>query len=154
VAAAALAGGEAVAQPDADGRATSGRASGHFDVSLTPQPQASGVPNGRMTIGKTFRGALAGTSTGEMLTSSDAKNGSGAYVAVERFTGRLDGRSGSFYLVHRGIMDGGRPDLSITVVPGSGTGELAGISGTLQLDLASKDHAFTLEYSLAPGGGE
>ena len=74
-------------------------------------------------------------------------------MAVERFTGRLGERSGSFYLVHRGIMDGGRPDLSITVVPGSGTGELTGITATLHLDLASKQHAFRFDYRL-PGPPE
>lgn len=130
-----------------------GQVSGRFDVSLAPQTQADDVPNGRMTLRKTFHGELAGTSVGEMLTSSDAKDGSGAYVALERFSGQLGGRSGSFYLVHRGIMDRGRADLSIIVVPGSGTGALEGLTGTLRLDLASKDHAFIFDYSLASEAG-
>jgi hypothetical protein len=125
-----------------------GRLTGRFEVTLVPETQAAVVPNGRMRMRKVFHGELAGTSSGEMLTSSDARSGSGAYVAVERFDGRLAGRTGSFYLVHRAIMNAGRADLSITVVPGSGTGELEGLSGTLNLDLKSKQHDFTFDYRL------
>lgn len=143
--AAAAAASEAMAET---AQPASRTAKGRFDVTLVPQPPAEDVPNGRMTLRKTFHGDLAGTSSGEMLTSSDARDGSGAYVAVERFTGQLAGREGSFYLVHRGIMDQGRADLSIAVVPGSGTGELQGLTGTLELDLASKQHDFVFTYTL------
>jgi len=126
----------------------SGRAEGSFEVHLAPQEQSEGAPNGRMAIRKTFEGDLTGTSSGEMLTSSDAANGSGAYVAIERVTGRLSGRSGSFYLVHRGIMERGRRELSITVVPESGTAELAGIRGTMTLDLSEGLHRYSFDYQL------
>lgn len=128
------------------------RVSGHFDVELRPEAQAPDVPNGRMTFRKTFHGGLQGRSVGEMLSNSDGKSPSGAYVALERFTGQLGDRSGSFYLIHRGIMDGARTQLEIAVVPGSGTGQLTGIEGVFTLDMSSKNHAFTFDYGFATPG--
>ena len=125
------------------------RATGHFDVRLTPAPTppvARGL--GRMTLDKDFHGDLSGSSRGEMLTAMGETKGSGAYVAVERVTGTLGGRSGSFALSHSGVMQGGTQQLSINVVPDSGTGELAGICGRLELRIEGGKHEYVLEYEL------
>ncbi|HEU4563765.1 MAG TPA: DUF3224 domain-containing protein [Gemmatimonadaceae bacterium] len=131
------------------------RASGTFEVKLTPQPladagaaSAPGGALGRMAIDKSFRGDLAGTSKGEMLTATTQVKGSAGYVAIERVTGTLHGRSGTFVLQHDGIMDRGAPRLIISVVPDSGTGELAGIAGTMTIDVADGRHSYVLEYTL------
>jgi len=122
---------------------------GTFEVQIIPVPPAPDAPadaHGRMQLSKTFQGGLEGRGLGEMLalrTGSD-----GAYVAMERVTGTLDGRRGAFSLVHRGIMDAGAQELLITIVPGSGEGELAGISGVFHLTIADGEHRYDLEYSL------
>jgi hypothetical protein len=125
-------------------------ARGTFDVTITPVPPAPDtapdVP-GRMTLSKVFHGDLTGTGTGEMLATM-APEASGAYVAMERVTGSIDGHAGSFALVHRGLMDKGAQDLTITIVPGSGTGELAGIAGVFHLTIAGGEHRYDLAYSL------
>src|SRR6202167_6102221 len=102
-----------------------GHASGAFDVKLTPQAAEAGDAGlGRMTIDKQFHGDLEGTSKGFMLSSAAAVvKGSGGYVAMERVTGTLKGRTGSFVLQHSGTMNRGAPQLSVTVVPDSGTGQ-------------------------------
>lgn len=127
-------------------------AKGSFDVALSPDGTADsgeGSDLGRMTIAKTFHGDLEGTSRGSMLTaSSKGTPGSAAYVAVERFEGTLAGRKGSFALVHRGVMSGAGRELQITVVPDSGSGQLAGISGTMTLDLSGGAHRYDLTYAL------
>lgn len=134
-----------------DGKMTTTLAKGEFDVKITPQPadelKAGGM--GRMSIDKILHGDLEGTSKGEMLTamSFDVKD-SGVYVAVERFTGTVQGRKGSFALHHTGIMDRGQQNLSVTVVPDSGTGELAGITGAMTIIIDGKKHFYELEYSL------
>src|SRR5215216_7138250 len=103
------------------------RASGTFEVKLTPQ--ATDAPAlGRMSIDKQFHGDLEGTSKGEMLAMGTAVEGSAGYVAIERVTGTLHGRSGTFALQHSGTMTRGEPHLTITVVPDSGTGQLAGLA--------------------------
>ena len=101
-----------------------------------------------MTFTKTFHGALAGTSEGEMLTAGAPAAGSAGYVALERFTGTLDGRRGSFVMQHSGTMDGGKQALAIAISPGSGSGELAGIAGTATIDIRDKQHYYTLRYEL------
>lgn len=134
------------------GRPVNQVARGEFDVKLTPQAgDATADPSlGRMSISKQFRGDLEGAGQGQMLTGMTAVEGSAVYVAVERVTGTLHGRRGSFVLVHRGVMTRGQPDLSVIVAPDSGTGDLAGISGHMTIDIASGKHAYTLEYSLPP----
>lgn len=126
------------------------QASGTFNVSITPVPPAedaaSDIP-GRMTLAKTFHGGLTGTGEGEMLGAM-APDQSGAYVAMERVRGALDGRNGTFMLVHRGIMDRGARELLITVVPGSGTGELEGLTGIFHLTIEGGEHRYVLDYTL------
>ncbi len=135
-----------------DGKMTATRAKGEFDVKLVPQPSddtSEGSQLGRMTIDKVFRGDLDGTSKGEMLTAmAPAIKDSGVYVAVERITGTLKGRTGTFALHHTGIMDRGQQNLSVTIVPDSGTGELAGIAGTMKIIIDGKRHFYELEYSI------
>jgi hypothetical protein len=114
-------------------------ASGTFEVKLTPQRDEGGADAGlgRMSIDKQFHGDLEGTSKGFMLSSAaTVVKGSGGYVAMERVTGTLKGRAGSFVLQHSGTMTRGAPQLSVTVVPDSGTGQLEGITGTLTIKIA------------------
>jgi hypothetical protein len=124
---------------------------GSFDVKLFPQGEQSateGVKLGRMTIEKQFHNDLVASSQGEMLSAVTEIKGSASYVAIERVTGSLQGRSGSFVLQHHGLMDRGAQQLTITVVPDSGTGELVGLSGTLQIKIANGKHLYEFEYSL------
>ena len=128
------------------------RATGTFDVKLAPQAAddyADSSALGRMTIDKQFHGDLEATSKGQMLTGMSALvKGSGAYVAIERVTGKLAGRSGTFILYHVGTMDHGAPSLSVTVVPDSGTGELTGLTGKMEIIVASGKHSYNFDYSL------
>jgi hypothetical protein len=125
-------------------------ATGTFDVSITPVAPAEGaapdIP-GRMALAKTFHGGLSGTGEGEMLGLMGPEQ-SGAYAALERVRGTLDGQTGTFALIHRGIMDKGAQELLITVVPGSGTGELTGLTGVFHLSITGGEHRYDLEYSL------
>jgi hypothetical protein len=124
---------------------------GAFSVQLAPQGEADaadGVTMGRMSIAKQFDGDLAGTSRGEMLTAMTPVEGSAGYVAVERFTGTLGERSGSFVLQHSGVMTRGAQQLLITVVPDSGTGQLAGIAGVFKLQISNGSHFYEFDYSL------
>ena len=126
-------------------------ASGTFDVKLAPQPAAPGIEAaalGRMTIDKCFHGDLQGSSLGEMLSAGSAVAGSAGYVAIERVTGTLHGREGSFALMHFGVMDRGTPSLRVTVVPDSGTGELAGLKGELAIRIEQGRHGYTFDYTL------
>jgi hypothetical protein len=120
-------------------------AGGRFDVKLTPVDTGDDQL-GMMTIAKTFEGDLVATSVGRMLTAMTAVRGSAGYVAVERVTGVLAGKQGSFTLQHTGTMDAGKPSLEITVVPDSGTGELTGLRGTMGIDIRDGDHFYTFEY--------
>jgi hypothetical protein len=126
-------------------------AKGAFNVEMKPQTEpssADGVSLGRMSLDKRFEGDLVATGVGEMLTALTPNQGSAGYVAIERVTGTLRGRSGSFVFQHSGTMDQGTQRLSITVVPGSGTGELAGISGSFKINFAEGRHLYEFEYSL------
>ena len=130
------------------------RAQGSFEVRLDPLPtddRAAGSTLGRMAIDKEFHGDLEATSSGEMLSAGTAVEGSARYVAIERVSGRLHGRNGSFILQHHGIMARGVPRLSITVVPDSGTGELVGLTGTMAIVIADGQHAYAFEYTLDDG---
>jgi uncharacterized protein (TIGR02246 family) len=126
-------------------------AKGTFDAKMTPQPAydtTDGVSLGRIAVAKTFQGPLEGTSTVEMLTGMSPVKGSGAYVAIERFTGKLDGRAGSFVMSHVGTMTRGEAQLTVLIVPDTGTGELAGIAGTLKIDIVEGKHFYTVDYTL------
>lgn len=128
------------------------QASGTFEVKLAPQPAAPGLEAaklGRQTIDKRFSGDLDGTSLGEMLSAGSPAQGSAGYVAIERITGTLHGKRGSFVLQHSGTMNRGAPSLTINVVPDSGTDELTGISGSLQIRIEQGQHFYSFDYSIA-----
>ncbi len=126
-------------------------ARGTFDVDLKPLPAeevTGGEAVGRMSIGKSFHGDLEGTSKGQMLAVQTGVEGSAGYVAMEIVTGTLAGRSGTFALQHTGTMTRGAPHLAVTVVPDSGTGELAGLAGNLSIDIKDGKHFYDFEYTL------
>jgi len=122
-------------------------ASGSFDVRLTAQQTADPVV-GRMTIDKQYHGDLEAAANGEMLTAMTEVKGSAGYVAIEHVTGRLNGRTGSFMLQHSGTMNRGTPQLSVSVVPDSGAGELAGLTGKMDIIIDAGKHSYKFEYSL------
>src|SRR5579863_9890730 len=126
-------------------------ASGLFEVKITPQSPDGTFEDatmGRMTIDKQFHGDLEATSKGQMLTAMTDIKGSAGYVAVERVTGTLHGRSGSFVLQHSATMTRGVPQLSITVVPDSGTGQLVGLTGKMDIIINAGKHSYDFEYTL------
>jgi hypothetical protein len=126
-------------------------ARGSFTVEVKPQAEPTsveGVSLGRLSLDKRFEGDLAATGKGEMLTALTPIKGSAGYVAIERVTGTLHGRGGSFVFQHTGIMDRGAQQLSITVVPGSGTDALVGLAGTFKLSMVEGRHLYEFEYSL------
>lgn len=126
-------------------------ARGTFDVNLSPQPAAPGTEAaqlGRLAIDKRFHGDLEATSLGEMLSAGTGVAGSAGYVAIERVSGSLHGRQGSFVLMHYGLMERGAPSLRVSVVPDSGTGELAGIKGELTIQIEQGRHDYGFEYEL------
>ena len=128
------------------------RAKGTFDVKLAPLPAydtTDGTTLGRMSVDKQYHGDLEGTAKGEMLSAMTSVKDSAVYVAVERFTGTLSGRRGSFVLHHTGIMNRGAQKLTVTVVPDSGTDQLTGISGTLNIINSEGKHLYEFDYSLA-----
>lgn len=126
------------------------RVSGSFDVTLTPQTtdESSGITLGRTAIDKQFHGPLEGTSKGEMLTALTSVKGSAGYVAIERVTGTLGGRTGTFVLQHDATMTRGAPQLAIVVVPDSGTGELEGLTGTMGIRIEGGKHFYDFEYTI------
>lgn len=125
---------------------------GKFTVKLTPvESTMEGRDNialGRMTIDKEFEGDLAGKSWGEMLSAMTTVKGSAGYVAIEQFNGSLRGKNGSFVLQHYGVMDKGSDRLVLEVVPDSGGGELAGISGSMVIRIEEGAHFYDFDYSL------
>ena len=127
-------------------------ATGPFNVKVIPQkpdnPQAEAAALGRMSLDKQFRGDLDGVSQGEMLSILDKEKGSGGYVALERVTGSLHGREGTFVLQHSASMSRGEPDLKIVVVPDSATGELTGLAGTMDIRIEAGQHYYDFSYSL------
>ena len=125
-------------------------AMGTFDVQLVPEPSDEYV--GRLAISKKFKGDLEAASSGQMLSTSTEVQGSAGYVAMERVSGTLGGRHGTFVLMHSGIMRRGSQHLAITVVPDSGTGELVGLSGSLAITIADGRHSYDFEYTLGAGG--
>lgn len=127
-------------------------ASGTFEVKMSPQPadkdEQEGGAVGRMLLDKQFHGDLEATSRGQMLAVRTAVEGSAGYVALEEVTGTLRGRSGTFVLQHSGLMTRGVPELSITVVPDSGTGQLEGLAGKMNINVAGGAHSYEFEYTL------
>jgi hypothetical protein len=130
---------------------TMSEARGTFDVKVVPQApdDAAGGPFGRLFLDKHFHGELEGTSKGQMLASGTGKDGSGAYVALEWVTGTLNGRHGSFVLQHTGTMTKNVPTLNVTVVPDSGTGDLAGLAGAMTIVIADDKHSYIFAYTFA-----
>ena len=128
------------------------RAAGTFEVKLAPETLADAQADpllGRMSIDKQFMGDLTGTSKGEMLAARTATDGSAGYVAIERVTGTLAGKKGSFVLQHSGTMTRGQQHLEISVVPDSGTGELLGLTGTMTIRIEGGKHFYELTYNIA-----
>ena len=129
-------------------------ASGTFNVKLTPQapdddkPESAAV--GRLVLDKQFHGDLEATSKGQMLAVRTAVDGSAGYVAMEQVTGTLHGRTGAFALQHSGTMTRGTPKLTVSVVPDSGTGELEGLAGEMDIIVAGGKHSYELRYHLPP----
>lgn len=129
-------------------------ATGTFEVRITPEAQGEapegGLPTGRLAIAKTFGGAMTGTATGTMLSAGEPKPGSAAaYVAVDQFSGTVDGRKGGFLLLHRGTMDGaGHSQLDVIIAPGTGTAALVGIAGTFSIKVEGGVHHYDLAYTL------
>ena len=127
-------------------------ATGTFEVKITPEAQAEpapgGIATGRMGLKKTFSGGMSGTAVGTMLTAG-APGGAMTYVAIDQFEGTVNGRKGGFILAHRGTMTkAGGGDLSIAISPDSGTGALAGIDGTLSIEISGGVHRYDLAYTL------
>jgi hypothetical protein len=126
-------------------------AEGTFEVTLTPHAADGAMMPARMTIAKRFHGDLEGTSQGQMLAAGTAVEGSAGYVAMEQVTAVLGGRRGSFVLQHSGTMTRGAPQLTITVVPDSGTEGLAGLEGRMAIVIERGKHSYRFDYSLPPG---
>ncbi len=126
-------------------------ARGEFVVRLLPlafEGQAEASKIGRMSIDKTITGDLVATTQGQMLSALTDVKGSAGYVAIERVEGALKGRKGSFVLQHTGTMTRGSPSLSVTVVPDSGTDELAGLAGQFNILIAAGKHSYEFNYTL------
>jgi hypothetical protein len=126
-------------------------ATGTFEVKTEPQPpedKAGGAAIGRLLLDKHFHGDLEATSKGTMLAAGTAVKGSAGYVAIEVVTGTLHGHTGTFVLQHTGTMTRGTPQLTITVVPDSGTGQLLGLTGKMTINIADGKHSYNFEYTL------
>jgi len=137
--------------PSQKGTAMPAHATGTFEVKLTPQAPDGKFEDatlGRMTIDKQIHGDLEATSKGTMLTAGTDVKGSAGYVAIERVTGSVHGRAGTFVLQHTGTMNRGAYQLSITVVPDSGTGQLLGLTGEFNITIAGGKHSYDFEYTL------
>jgi hypothetical protein len=129
-------------------------ARGTFEITLEPHPPyhtGEGVSVGRITIDKQFQGDLQASSVVEMLSVGTSVQGSAGYVAVERVTGTLHGRAGGFVLQHSGKMARGKAELGVTVVPDSGSGALAGIAGTMTIEITGGQHFYRFDYTLDAG---
>jgi hypothetical protein len=132
------------------------RATGSFDVKIVPQTspeESSDKALGRMSIDKQFHGDLDATSRGQMLTAMTEVNGAALYVAIEKVSGSLENRTGTFVLYHNGIATREGQQLTVTVAPGSGTGGLKGITGSMSINIIEKKHYYEFDYSL-PGVSE
>lgn len=126
-------------------------ATGAFEVQVVPAEEedaASGLGLGRYTLTKTFSGGMTGVGQGQMLTGGNEDTRMGVYVALERFVGQIDGRDGALLFAHKGVMDPNGQTLTIGIVPGSGTGDLAGIAGEFNLTIENGVHRYDLAYTL------
>jgi hypothetical protein len=134
----------------AQGEIMTQHAAGTIDVKVIPQPpdDSAGGPFSRLFLDKQFHGQLDGASKGTMLGTMSGAEGSGGYVALEQFSGTLDGKRGSFVLQHNGSMVKNIPTMIVAVVPGSGTGELTGIAGTMRITIGGGIHSYQLDYTL------
>ena len=143
---------EKVARPGKKKAVMTMHASGTFEVKVNVQKadnkEAESAKLGRMSLDKQFHGELEATSAGEMLSVGTEVKGSAGYVAIERVNGTLHGRAGTFALQHSGTMTRGEPQLSVTVVPDSGTGELVGIAGKMTINIVDRKHFYEFEYTL------
>lgn len=127
-------------------------ASGTFEVKVIPQAAdetAGDAAISRYLLDKQFHGDLEATSKGQMLAAGLPADGSGGYVAMEKVSGALNGRKGSFALQHNGTMKGGAAEMNVIVVPGSGTDQLAGLEGKMTIIIADGKHSYEFEYALA-----
>jgi hypothetical protein len=126
------------------------KASGTFDITMAPQDDGAVAHPaiGRMSIDKTFAGDLEGSSKGQLLSAGTEVEGSAAYVAIEIVTGTLGGRKGGFALQHQGVMTRGSGQLTVSVVPDSGTDELTGLSGSMTIDVVDGKHVYGFDYTL------
>ena len=125
-------------------------ARGTVEVTLHPNPPhdtVDGVALARIKIDKVFRGDLQGTGHVDMLSAGGSVQGSAGYVALERVSGTLQGKRGTFVLQHTGIMNRGAPSLQIAVVPDTGTGELKGLSGRFVIDMDNGQHSYLFTYA-------
>lgn len=125
------------------------QAKGEFEVTRIPQEEldiGGGASVGHSRFDKRFHGPLEATSVVHMLAVMSGTPGSGAYVAIERIEGTLDGKRGSFHAQHSGAMDRGKPSLDISVVPDTGTGELVGLHGRIAIDIVDGKHYYTFDY--------
>ncbi len=128
-------------------------AAGTFEVNLQPLAFEGADVSwqlGRMSIDKRIAGDLVATTQGQMLSAMTGTKGSAGYVAIERVTGTLHGKRGTFVLQHTGLMDRGAPSLSVVVVPDSGTDELAGLKGDFRIIIEGGQHRYEFDYQL-PG---
>ena len=124
---------------------------GGFDVKRSAEPvHAAGEGLlGRHALDKTYHGDLSGTGIGEMLSAGTTTPGSAGYVAIEKVTGRLGGRTGSFYLMHFGVMTRGDGSLRIEVIPDSGANDLVGLTGNMDIKIAAGGvHSYVFDYEL------
>ena len=125
---------------------------GEFQVRLLPldcyAKGSEGINFGRMSIDKTFFGALDALSKGEMLSAMTPTKGSAGYVAIEQVIGSLSGKKGSFVLQHFGTMNRGKDSLVLEVVPDSGSGELTGLSGKMHIEVEGGKHLYVFEYEI------
>jgi len=126
-------------------------ARGDFDVKMTPEAVdkgEGGITVSRLALDKTYHGDLEATGRGVMLSATTPVTGSAGYIALERVSGVLHGRRGSFVLQHTGTMTRGTPQLAIGIVPDSGTGDLTGIAGGCGITIANGNHSYELQYTL------
>ena len=121
-------------------------AEGTFEIDLAPQDDG-GSPAGRMLIDKRYVGGMAGNGIGQMI-SKRTESGTAIYYAIEEFSGSVDGKSGAFTLVHKGLMDAESQSLEVTILDGSGSGELQGISGSMTITQDANGHSYELAYEL------
>ena len=128
-------------------------ATGTFDVTMSPEPAYDtneGASIARVSLKKQFTGGLEASGSVEMIGARSEVKGSAGYVAIERVNGALDGKKGTFVLQHSGTMTRGKGELSVTVVPDSGTGELKRLYGRMTIEIIEGKHLYTFDYTLEP----